>query len=235
MAAFSLRQIRFLRSLGSARGTPYVWGGTSLQNGVDCSGLVYRAAIDAGIHGVPRTSEEQFMHGTPVQMGGLRPGDLIFSNWGNEVGAGHVSIYAGNGKIIEAARPGTNVHVVPMSVLSGHIIGARRYLAGAGQGLPNVSAFARQQIAYHAQASGGQQQGNPAAALGQMRQPLQIQPLKPLQTAGQTLQNTFAPPPPATLQQAPSAFPASIAPTTTALSGQLDALHQQLLSKPLKM
>jgi hypothetical protein len=190
--AFSRRQAAFLRYLRSAQGTPYVWGGTSLQHGVDCSGLVQRAAQLAGIRNVPRTSQEQFAHGTPVSMRASGRATLIFSNWGSEQGAGHVSVYIGNGHIIEAAGQGIPVRVASISVLNGHILGARRYLAGAGRGLPNVSAFAHQQIQYHAQASGGG--GNPAAAAAalQAMRPLQVSPVQQPMQAQTAVQNLIA-------------------------------------------
>lgn len=150
-----LKQQRFIHDLRSALGTPYVWGGTSLQNGVDCSGLVWAAARAAGIKGLPRVSQDQFHFGTPVKMSGLRPGDLVFSQWGNEQGAGHVSVYIGNGKIIEAAGQGIPVRIANMSVLQGHVLGARRILANPGQSVQNVSGFAKQQEGFFAQNAAG--------------------------------------------------------------------------------
>jgi hypothetical protein len=230
--AFSRRQAAFLRDLRSALGTPYSWGGTSLQNGVDCSGLVYTAARLAGIHGVPRTSQDQFAHGTPVSMRALRPGDLIFSNWGSEQGAGHVSVYIGNGHIIEAAGQGIPVRVASINVLNGHILGARRYLAGAGQGLPNVSAFAHQQIQYHAQASQG---GNPAAAAAalQAMRPLQVSPVQQPMQAQTAVQNLIASHQPAHPAMPNAAPPQpSLTPTSNALASSLSALHTRLLEAP---
>lgn len=231
--AFSARQARFLAELRSALGTPYVWGGTSLRSGVDCSGLVQAAARAAGIRGVPRTSQEQFTQGTPVGIHQLRPGDLVFSKWGSEVGAGHVSVYIGGGKIIEAAGRGIPVRVANIGVLDGHILGARRYLAGAGQGLPNVSAFAKQQIAYHAQAS-GQQEGNPAAAAAALSQihPIQVTPGSPLPTALGSLQGALRPSQ-VPGQALPTATPflQNTAPTSGQLGSSLDAIHAQLLPK----
>src|SRR5438874_4326548 len=178
--AESRRQAAFLRQLMSARGTPYVWGGTNLRSGVDCSGLVYTAARNAGIRNVPRTSQEQFNVGHPVGIHQLRPGDLVFSHWGSEVGAGHVSIYVGNGKIIEAASAGHPVSVKSISVLDGHILGARRLLPGAGGSVPNVRGFAQQQINYYQQ-NRGQNVAAAQAALANVH-PIQLAPMTPLQT-----------------------------------------------------
>ncbi len=232
---FSARQSRFLAALHSALGTPYVWGGNSLTRGVDCSGLVQQAAMMAGIKNVPRTSQEQFQHGTPVQMNSLRPGDLIFSNFeGPGAGATHVVVYIGHGKVIAAPHTGTDVQIESLSAFAGHIVGARRYLAGAGQGLPNVSAFAKQQLAYHNQAleQHGQNPQMAAAALAAMR-PIQVAPQLPLPTAASTLQNMVG------SQQLQPAIGQSTLPTATtptgqstgALVGGLGSLHDQLLSK----
>lgn len=177
-----LRQTRFIHQLRSALGTPYVWGGTSLQNGVDCSGLVQAAAQAAGIKGVPRTSQQQFHIGSPVKLSGLRPGDLVFSQWGNEQGAGHVSVYIGNGKIIEAAGRGIPVRIASMSVLQGHILGARRILANPGQTVQNSSGFAQKQEQFFAQNAGAALAGLQATSLKQIKLPS-----LPTQTPGQTL------------------------------------------------
>jgi hypothetical protein len=154
-------------------------------------------------------------------------------SWGSEQGAGHVSVYIGNGHIIEAAGQGIPVRVASINVLNGHILGARRYLAGAGQGLPNVSAFAHQQIQYHAQASGGSG-GNPAAAAAalQAMRPLQVSPVQQPMQAQTAVQNLIASHQPAPI--APNAAPPqpSLTPTSNALASSLSALHTRLLEAP---
>lgn len=79
-------------------GTPYVYGGNSLSQGVDCSGLVQQAYRQLGIS-LPRTTYEQAKFGKQVSLQNIRPGDLVFYN-----NYGHVGIYAGNGKIIHSAN-----------------------------------------------------------------------------------------------------------------------------------
>lgn len=78
--------------------TPYVWGGNSLSQGVDCSGLVQQAYRQLGIK-LPRTTYEQAKMGHQVSVADARPGDLVFYN-----NYGHVGIYMGNGRIIHAAN-----------------------------------------------------------------------------------------------------------------------------------
>jgi cell wall-associated NlpC family hydrolase len=95
----------------TALGTPYVWGGTSLVNGVDCSGLLQAAFAKAGIN-IPRVSYQQANYGTRVGIDALQPGDLVaWDNSSRNVGADHIALYIGNGQVLEAARPGTVVRV----------------------------------------------------------------------------------------------------------------------------
>jgi cell wall-associated NlpC family hydrolase len=100
-----------LSAARGALGTPYVWGGTSLQNGVDCSGLVQAAFAAAGID-LPRISYQQANSGQRVGLKGLMPGDLVaWDNSSRNNGADHIAIYLGNGQILEAPRPGLSVRI----------------------------------------------------------------------------------------------------------------------------
>lgn len=91
-------------------GTPYVWGGTS-PDGFDCSGLPQYVFKEFGIN-LPRVSFQQANYGKRIGLDRLKPGDLVaWDNSSRNNGADHVAIYAGNGQIIESARPGTNVRV----------------------------------------------------------------------------------------------------------------------------
>ena len=82
-------------------GNPYVWGGTSLTNGADCSGFTLSVLANFGI-GLSRTAESQSYGGTPVDFGSLQPGDLIFYNSTGSID--HVAIYIGGGQIVHAAN-----------------------------------------------------------------------------------------------------------------------------------
>ncbi|WP_339130137.1 NlpC/P60 family protein [Streptomyces sp. f51] len=95
--AFATRQL----------GKPYVWGAEG-PDSYDCSGLTSQAWLAAG-HPIPRTSEEQWRRLKHVPIEDMRPGDLIiyFSD------ASHVALYIGDGKIIQAPRPGRWVYVSP--------------------------------------------------------------------------------------------------------------------------
>lgn len=79
-------------------GTPYQWGGNSLSQGVDCSGLVQQIYGKLGIS-LPRTTYEQAKFGKQVSVNQIRPGDLVFYNK-----YGHVGIYVGNGHIVHSAN-----------------------------------------------------------------------------------------------------------------------------------
>ncbi|NLK99750.1 MAG: SH3 domain-containing protein [Clostridiales bacterium] len=81
-------------------GNPYVWGGTSLTRGADCSGFVQSVLKNFGIY-VPRTSRAQSRGGRRVSMDKIQPGDLIFYRKNGVVN--HVAMYIGNGKVIGAA------------------------------------------------------------------------------------------------------------------------------------
>lgn len=103
-------------------GTPYSWGGGSPSGptegfgrgagivGFDCSSLVQMAWSKVGVQ-LPRTTYEQIKVGTPIDtknMAAWRPGDLLFPS------RGHVQMYIGNGKVIEAPRTGGHVQIVPV-------------------------------------------------------------------------------------------------------------------------
>ncbi len=102
-------------------GKPYVYGGTG-PGGWDCSGLT-QAAWRAGGVSLPRTTWQQWAWGASrrVPLDQLQPGDLIFSE-----GLGHVSIYAGGGKIVHAPQTGDVVKVATLSSYGGRLVGAVR-------------------------------------------------------------------------------------------------------------
>lgn len=112
-------------------GVPYQWGGETAGKGFDCSGLLQAAWKNAGVS-IPRTTYDQWQTGKPVPVGQLEPGDAVFFKGSDsktvngQVLPGHVGIYLGGGKIIEAPHTGASVEV---STLAGRsdLMGARRY------------------------------------------------------------------------------------------------------------
>jgi cell wall-associated NlpC family hydrolase len=90
----------------SLLGKPYVWGGADLT-GFDCSGLVRFIYDQVGIP-VPRTAAEQFSAAKPIDLAGLKPGDLLFfRTQGHRIS--HVAIYTGEGRFVHAPRTGQPV------------------------------------------------------------------------------------------------------------------------------
>jgi cell wall-associated NlpC family hydrolase len=97
-------------AIGFARrqlGTPYRWGGTG-NSGYDCSGLIQAAWAAAGIH-LPRTTYAQATTGTAITRSQLHPGDLVFTDR-----FGHVQLYIGDGRVIEAPHTGATVRYAPL-------------------------------------------------------------------------------------------------------------------------
>lgn len=107
---------------------PYVWGGSAIPPGLDCSGLVYWAAQQLGL-GWPRLTAAGYQSGsTPIPWTQAAPGDLLF--WGAP--AHHIAIYAGGGQMIEEPRPGLSARHTGIwgSPSVGRYGGARKYDRG---------------------------------------------------------------------------------------------------------
>ena len=81
-------------------GNPYVYGGTSLTNGADCSGFTQSVMANFGIY-IARTAADQAYGGTSVSISDIQPGDLLFYSDGG--GISHVALYIGGGQIVHAA------------------------------------------------------------------------------------------------------------------------------------
>lgn len=90
-------------------GNPYVWGGTSLTRGADCSGFVLSVFKKYGIS-LSHSSRAQANEGTKISTSELKPGDLVF--YGNSRGTiNHVAIYIGDGQVIHASNPKTGIRI----------------------------------------------------------------------------------------------------------------------------
>ncbi|WP_161512751.1 tape measure protein [Actinomyces howellii] len=129
--------------VGAARkaiGVPYIWGGSSIPPGVDCSGLVYWSAKQLGL-GWPRLTAAGYQAGsTPVSVGSAVPGDLLF--WGSP--AWHVAIVSGPGRMVEAPKPGTTVRETAVwGTPTAGRYGGKKYDAG-GWLPPGVTAAVNQ-------------------------------------------------------------------------------------------
>jgi cell wall-associated NlpC family hydrolase len=100
-------------------GVPYSWGGTSPHTGFDCSGLVRFVYGHFGIT-LPHSSWADLAHGRRVARRSLRPGDLVFF-----YDAGHVGIYTGRGRFIDAPHSGTRVRISTMGEYGGYYAARR--------------------------------------------------------------------------------------------------------------
>ncbi len=96
-------------------GNPYVWGGTSLTNGADCSGYVMSIYKKYGIN-LPHSSRAQANCGTTIKVSEAKPGDLIFYGKGSTIN--HVGIYIGGGQVIHASSPKTGIRISNVSYRS---------------------------------------------------------------------------------------------------------------------
>ncbi len=119
-AALSKRAARVVKVALRQRGVPYHWGGTSPRTGFDCSGFTRWVYAHVGVS-LPHSSYGQFGMGRRVSIGSLRPGDLLFF-----YGLGHVGIYLGHGRYIDAPETGQVVHVRSLATARGAVYGARR-------------------------------------------------------------------------------------------------------------
>lgn len=93
-------------------GYRYVWGGTSLKNGVDCSGFTQQVYKNFNVS-IPRTSSSQGASGTRVSKNDIKPGDLVFYGTGSSIN--HVAIYIGNNKIIHASNRRDGIKISNMN------------------------------------------------------------------------------------------------------------------------
>jgi uncharacterized protein YgiM (DUF1202 family) len=105
-------------------GNRYVWGGTSLTNGTDCSGFVLSILAKYGVS-LPRTSAAQSTSGSAINLSDILPGDLVFYGSGGSVS--HVAMYIGGGQVIHASSAKTGIKISNMYYRTP--IRARRFLS----------------------------------------------------------------------------------------------------------
>ena len=108
-------------------GNPYVYGGSSLTNGTDCSGFSSSVYKNFGIN-IQRSSRSQYAsNGISVSKANLEPGDLVFYGYNGSVS--HVAIYMGDNKIVHASTPKTGICISPLEQRGGTpYIGAKRVI-----------------------------------------------------------------------------------------------------------
>lgn len=105
-------------------GNPYVWGGTSLTNGADCSGFTLSIYKKYGVS-LPHHAASQAQMGTKVDYSSAQPGDLVF--YAKNGSINHVAIYIGNGQVIHASSPKTGIKISSWNYRTPACI--RRYLS----------------------------------------------------------------------------------------------------------
>lgn len=93
-------------------GNPYVYGGTSLTSGTDCSGFTMRIYEHFGIS-TGRSSRDQAAKGKEISLDAIEPGDLVFYASGDYIN--HVALYIGGGQIIHASTPKNGIMITTMN------------------------------------------------------------------------------------------------------------------------
>ncbi len=96
-------------------GNPYVYGGTSLTKGADCSGFTQSVYKHFGIK-LPRVARDQAKVGIEIPLSNIEPGDLVFYSSGGST-VTHAAIYIGNGKIIHARTPAHGIGINSMFIM----------------------------------------------------------------------------------------------------------------------
>ena len=104
-------------------GNPYVWGGTSLTNGADCSGFALAVMEHFDIE-LERIANDQFNNGEVIDWEDKEPGDLIFYGYGSSY-ADHTAIYIGNDQIVHARNSQHGIVISDCDYWN--YIGVRRY------------------------------------------------------------------------------------------------------------
>jgi cell wall-associated NlpC family hydrolase len=106
-------------------GIPYVWGGSTPTGGFDCSGLVMYVYKQLGVT-LDHYAAWQFLEGRRIAPANLEPGDLVFFEPKAD-GPGHVGMYVGDGKMINAPHTGDVVRIVSIQGRAGYVGAVRPY------------------------------------------------------------------------------------------------------------
>ena len=105
----SQRREKFIKCAEYYMGSPYKTGGNS-RAGIDCSGLVYQAAIDAGLGTLPRKAKDMYSIASSITKDQAERGDLVFFKDGSSVS--HVAIYIGDNMLLHSISDGSKTGVV---------------------------------------------------------------------------------------------------------------------------
>jgi len=110
-------------------GLPYQWGGSSAEEGFDCSGLSMAVYQLNGLN-LPRSSRDQYSIGAPVERAELAKGDLVFFATKGREKVSHVGVYAGDDRFIHAPGKGKTIRVDSLAdrYFTTRYVGARKYL-----------------------------------------------------------------------------------------------------------
>jgi cell wall-associated NlpC family hydrolase len=110
-------------------GLPYQWGGSSAEEGFDCSGLTMAVYQLNGLN-LPRSSRDQYSIGAPVERAELAKGDLVFFATKGREKVSHVGVYAGDDRFIHAPGKGKTIRVDSLAdrYYTSRYVGARKYL-----------------------------------------------------------------------------------------------------------
>lgn len=110
-------------------GVPYLWGGQSVDDGFDCSGLTMTVYQLNGMN-LPRHSMRQFDAGTSISRDDLQKGDLIFFAKKGSMRVSHVGIYIGSDRFIHASSHGKKIRIDSLSAayFTRQFVGAKTYL-----------------------------------------------------------------------------------------------------------
>lgn len=123
------KRMEIVKTAMMTLGAPYQWGGTDIEKGFDCSGLVFYAYTQNGIdeEEMPRATADLVRNSKPIKRDEIKPGDLVFFNTlGRRYS--HVGLYVGRGRFINAPSKGKKVRIDSMDspYYSQRFNGARR-------------------------------------------------------------------------------------------------------------
>jgi hypothetical protein len=110
-------------------GLPYRWGGDSVEEGFDCSGLTMAVYHLNGLN-LPRSAAEQYLAGAPVAQGQLLQGDLVFFATSGRWKVSHVGVYVGEGKFVHSPSEGKTIRtdILADRYYAARYLGARAYI-----------------------------------------------------------------------------------------------------------